>query len=58
MTQICKIRMLVHHCNQLVRVVVAEDYYNNFEASTLGIFYIEYNIMLQIIPIFSNLHKM
>jgi hypothetical protein len=55
--QICNI-MLVH-CNQLFHaVVIAEDEYNDFEASTLGIVYTEYNRILQITPIFSNLHKM
>jgi hypothetical protein len=56
MTQICNI-MLVH-CNPLVCGVIVEEEYNNFEAFTLGIVYTEYNRILQITTIFSNLHRM
>jgi hypothetical protein len=38
---------MLFHCNQLVRVLIVEDDYNNFEASTLGIVYTEYNIIPQ-----------
>jgi hypothetical protein len=45
-------------CNQVVRMVIVENGYNNFEDSTFGNVSMEYNIILQITPIFSNLHKL
>jgi hypothetical protein len=39
-------------------MVIVGDKYNNFAASTLGIVYMEDNRILQITPIFSNLHKL
>jgi hypothetical protein len=40
-------------------MIIAEDDWNNFEASTLGIVYMEeYNRILRNTPILSNLHKL
>jgi hypothetical protein len=39
-------------------MVILEDGYNNFEASTLGTISSEFNIILQNTPIISNLHKL
>jgi hypothetical protein len=39
-------------------MVIVEVGSNNYEAFTLRNLSSEYNIMLQIIPIFSNLHRM
>jgi hypothetical protein len=40
-------------------MVIAEDGYNNFEASTLKTLSSQYNMLvLQNIPIFSNLHNL
>jgi hypothetical protein len=40
--------------NQLLRMVIVEDDYNNFEACTLGNVTTEYNRILWITPIFSH----
>jgi hypothetical protein len=54
--QICT-QMLVH-CKSLVCMVIVEVGSINDAASTLRTLSSEYNIMLQITPIFSNLHRM
>jgi hypothetical protein len=45
-------------CNPLVGMVIVEVYSKHYEASTLRIISREYNRILQITPIFSNLHKL
>jgi hypothetical protein len=45
-------------CNQLVGMVIADDANNIFDAPTLRTVSLEYHIILQITPIFSNLHRM
>jgi hypothetical protein len=49
--------MLVPY-NQLVCILMVDDAANNFEDSILRTGSIEYNIILQNIPIFSNIHKL
>jgi hypothetical protein len=56
MSPICN-QMLVP-CNHLVCLVIVEEETNNYEASTIRTVSIEYNRILQITPIFSNLHRM
>jgi hypothetical protein len=49
--------MLVH-CNPLVCMVIVEVGSNNYEGSTLRTVSREYNRILQITPLISNLHRM
>jgi hypothetical protein len=43
--------------NQLFCKVIAEDGYNNFEAYTHGIIFLEYNRNIHNTPIFRNILK-
>jgi hypothetical protein len=48
--------MVIVACNQLVHMVIADDAINNFEVSPLRTFYSEFNIILQNVPIYSQIY--
>jgi hypothetical protein len=56
MSPICT-QMLVPY-SQLLCMIIVEVGSNNYAASTLRTISREYNIILQITPIFSDLHRM
>jgi hypothetical protein len=56
MSPICNLLIVPHY--QLLCLVIVDDATNTFAASTLRTVFIEYHIILQITPIFSNLQTL